>query len=401
MAAFLSNMKRHPLVAPVHRVIRARLQERAAARIQADYESEAQRRRVACPTGEALANMLRGRLADRRRGREPKAKGQLHVFLAYSVSNWERILPAALAPFGKVSAFEWRSRGFDDSAADWVARRDEMNRAMVEAFEQANREQPVDAVVGYLSGHNTSPETIYQMARGGAAIFNFCWDDKLFFPGRKVGGRYTSPAAIAHAVDLNLTNAPGSCVKYAVHGGLAMFWPGAAHPNVHRPYDLPFEYDVSFVGARYGWRPRFVEQLAKQGIGVECFGNGWPNGPLSDEEMVKLYSRSRINLGFAGIGYSKTLMCIKGRDFEVPMSGGLYVTQHNPELSRVFEIGQEIVTYADVEDCARKIKALLANPDHAAMIRRAGRIRCLRDHTYEARWTQVFEMAGLMSHEHP
>ena len=42
---------------------------------------------------------------------------------------------------------------------------------------------------------------------------------------------------------------------------------------------------------------------------------------MSNEEMVKLYSCSRINLGFAGVGHSKKLMCREGRDFEVPMSG--------------------------------------------------------------------------------
>ncbi len=305
-------------------------------------------------------------------------------------------MPYSLEPFGRVTAFKWREHGFDDTRPDWLEYRDQMNLAMLEAYRKADSQEPVDAVVGYLSGYNMSPETLMQMADTGAVIFNFCWDDKLNFPGPEIGSRYASPAAIAHAVDLNLTNSPDSVIKYAVHGGLAMFWPEAAHPDIHHPHDVPFEFDVSFVGGCYGWRPVFIRRLSKMGIKVESFGHGWSNGPLPSEEMVKLYSRSRINLGFATVGHSRRLMCIKGRDFEIPMSGGLYLTQDNPELLRVYDVGTEILTYKNESDCAQIIQNLLTDPDRAETIRKAGRKRCLSEHTYEKRWTKIFGMASLL-----
>jgi spore maturation protein CgeB len=129
---------------------------------------------------------------------------------------------------------------------------------------------------------------------------------------------------------------------------------------------------------------------------VKCFGRGWPDNSVNNEEMKLIYARSRINLGFGGIGHSRQLMCLKGRDFEVPMSGALYLTQHNPELELVFELGQEIVTYRDEGDCARLILDLLADPERAAQIRRAARARCVRDHTYFARWLHVFRTLGAL-----
>lgn len=396
MRSLKQTLKRNSTIGPILEKLRGCQQEYLAAKRLAHYREEAERRRIVCPTGDALVQLLRQRLAGRRRGREPVAKGQMHVFLAYYKTNWEFILPKALEPFGEVSPFEWRAMGIDDNAPDWPKGREELNAKMLAAFEEANRRRPVDAVVGYLSGRNTLPKTLQAMSSAGAAIFNFCWDDKLRFPGEMLGGQYSSPAAIAHTVDLNLTNAPDSVLKYAVHGGLGMFWPEAAHPELHKPYDLPLEFDVSFVGGRYGWRPRFIEALQKRGIKIECFGPGWPNGPLSDEDLVKLYSRSRISLGFAGIGHSKKLMCLKGRDFEAPLSGALYLTQHNPELALVYDIGREIETYTDLDDCERKIKALLADPARMQAMRKAGYRRAMRDHTYEVRWTQVFEMAGLL-----
>ena len=328
-----------------------------------------------------------------------KSKGDLHIFLAFALNNWESVLPVALKAFGQVTVFEWRSLGFDDRSSQWLKYRDSMNAQMLQAFKKAHSEQPIDAVVGYLAGYYIDPTILCAMAEMGAVIFNFCWDDKLNFPGKIIGGRYSSTAAIASAVDLNLTNSPESVIRYFVHGGLAMFWPEAAHPHIHKPYDLPFEYDVTFVGGKYGWRPKFIAKLQRMGIKVSCFGNGWGNGSLSDEELIKLYSRSRINLGFAGVGYSKNLMCLKGRDFEVPMSGGLYLTQNNPELHFVYEVGKEILTYEDEFDCAKKIKWLLEHPEKGEQIRQMGRMRALRDHTWARRFHEIFRMSNLLQND--
>ena len=375
---------------------KAKIQEFRAWRDAARYSCKARQLGVHALSEADLAAGLRVRLESRSKQHGwPKQKGSLHIFLCYALSNWEALLPGALSVFGKISQFEWRSAGFDDRRSDWMSRRDSMNRAMLDAFHAANAERPVDIVIGLFSGYTVSPETIAVMAES-CAVLNSCFDDKIGFPGRRVHGRYTSTAAIAHAVDLNLTSTSESLIKYAVHGGLSLFSPEAADPVMHRPYDVPFELDVSFVGGSYGKRGIFIRKLAELGIKVECFGDGWPNGTVSDEEMVKIYSRSRINLGFAGIGYSDRLMCLKGRDFEVPMSGGLYLTQHNTELDLVYEIGKEIVTYRDVKECASKIQELLRQPEHAEAIRQAGRARCLRDHTYEARWTKALTLAGIL-----
>jgi hypothetical protein len=376
--------------------IKSYLQEKKANRSLAYYRTEAAKRGLSPPHGSELKTALRQRLAARGIHPVPKPKGNLHIFLAYPLNNWESVLPLALAPFGRVTTFEWRSLGYDDQSAKWLKERDSMNETMLEGFFKANAKKEVDIVVGYLSGYTTDPNILQKMGEAGAVIFNFCLDDKLSFRGRMVGGRWAGPAALASVVDLNLTNSPDSVIKYMVEGGLAMFWPEAAHPEIHRPYDVPFEFDVSFVGQKYGWRPKFIAKLQKMGIKVTCFGNGWENGPLSNEEMVKLYSRSRINLGFAGVGHSKKLMCLKGRDFEVPMSGGLYLTQDNPELSLVYNVGKEIVTYRNEKDCVEKIKWLLKSPDEADKIRKAGRMRALKDHTWDKRFSDVFKIAGLL-----
>ena len=390
-----TRLKKVGIAATANARLKSWMVERDAAAVRQRYSRISRRDGLVVPTGPALQLALQRRLAHRpAQLRWPKKPGDLHVFLAYGLHNWEEVLPQAMRQFGQVSQYEWRSRGFDDRASDWVSHRDAMNAELLAAFDKANRERPVDVVVGYVSGYTVSPAVLQEMALRGAVITNFCFDDKICWPGPILGGRPASPAAIASAVDLNLSCDPDGALRYFAHGGLCMFHPEAADPEWYKPTDGAFEYDVSFVGARYGWRPKLIEGLNRAGIEVACFGHGWPNGPISNEEMNGLYGRSRINLGCGGIGYSKDLLCLKGRDFEVPMSGAVYLTQANPELSMVYDVGKEILTYRDVGECGEIIRRVLGDPDEAARLRRAARARCLRDHTYLARWTNVFRMLG-------
>lgn len=397
MGSFVKALKEVPLAAAANATYKAWKVERNAAAMRRRYSVQAVRDGLIVPAGRDLSAALKRRTADRAlRLNWPKQSGDLHIFLMYSLTNWEEVLPRALSPFGRVSQFEWRSKGFEEGESDWLVQRDRMNKELLESFHAANRDSPVDVVVGYVSGYTIAPDVLREMAASGAVITNFCFDDKIEWPGEVLGGRHASTASIADVVDLNLTSDPDANTRYFAHGGLSMFHPEAADPEWYKPLDVPFEYDVSFVGAAYGWRPTLIDGLRRRGIEVACFGRGWPNGSIANEEMNALYARSRINLGCGGIGYSHKLLCLKGRDFEVPMSGAVYLTQDNPELALVFDVGREILTYRDIDDCARVIRATLQDAERADHIRRSARARCLRDHTYRARWEAVLMALGAI-----
>jgi hypothetical protein len=91
-------------------------------------------------------------------------------------------LPIVLKPFGRVTVFEWRSMAFDEQSNDWPKIRDAKNAEVVKAFQNAHSQQRVDFVLGCLSGHNASPQTLYTIGESGTIIINFCWDDNLNFP---------------------------------------------------------------------------------------------------------------------------------------------------------------------------------------------------------------------------
>jgi spore maturation protein CgeB len=126
--------------------------------------------------------------------------------------------------------------------------------------------------------------------------------------------------------------------------------------------------------------------------------------PLSDDEMVEMYSRARISLGFSAVGNnlqgSERILQVRLRDFEAPMSGAFYLVEQMEELERFFRIGQEIVCYTGPDDLVEKCEYYLAHEEERERIRAAGYARALRDHTWQRRFNDVFQAAGLVPSNH-
>jgi len=116
--------------------------------------------------------------------------------------------------------------------------------------------------------------------------------------------------------------------------------------------------------------------------------------------MVKMYSRSKINIGFSSCGNThnstERILQVRLRDFEVPMSGGFYMVEEMDELRDFYVFGKEIVCYKSAEDLADKIKYYLTHDNEREAIRKAGLERCLRDHTWHQRFLSAFNEMGIV-----
>src|SRR5205085_1878566 len=73
----------------------------------------------------------------------------------------------------------------------------------------------------------------------------------------------------------------------------------ACNQHVYHPTHSRPDIDVSFVGQPYGVRRDAVDRLASAGIAVRAWGAGWPAGRLEQEDLPRVFTRSRINLNFA------------------------------------------------------------------------------------------------------
>ena len=308
---------------------------------------------------------------------------RLHIVYASFPSIWEEInIPPQIEKIGKLSKYYTSERNIDISNRSEA--RDVIDNDFYNWINDLHEKDPIGFIITYFSGAEISSKTIKKIKLLNIPIATFHWDDRLHFYGRKVGNQYSGPVSVCREYDLNLTNSTKALVKYHALGANAIFWPEAANPDHFKPVDEGFMYDVSFVGAKYGTRSRLISFLRENGIIVSTFGPGWSEGKLTSEEMVRLYSRSRINLGFGYIG-STSSQCLKGRDFEVPSCGALYLTSHHADLDKVYRVGVEIMTYNSFQDCLNKINDLLNNPDRCNSIRKNARERVLADHTWEKR----------------
>jgi glycosyltransferase involved in cell wall biosynthesis len=352
---------------------------------------------LAIPDDDAIRRAVKAR----RPGLSTVPRGSLRTLAIFYDYNWERtaLLPA-LEKFGEVLHYDWRGR-YDHSRKDWrKGFKAAMNRDLLGFARDLMRERPVHVVFTYLSGELVTPETVRELSNLGAPMVNLSLNDKEGFVGRVREGVATGVRDICRYFDLCWTSTSDALEKYCVEEATPVYLPEGANPEIHRPYEEEEKaFDVSFVGQCYEIRPAVIAALRDAGIRVEAFGPGWPSGPLPTKEMVRTYSRSRINLGFGGVAGHRETYCLKGRDFEVPMSGGLYLTEEHEELSPFFEVGKEIVTYRGIEDLIAKIRRLLANPGEAETIRAAGWARALREHTWEMRFSKVLGTLGVIDRQ--
>lgn len=326
-----------------------------------------------------------------------KTKGNLSIIALYHHYNWENeALKPSLEKFGSVRHYDWFDQ-FNHQSKDWrKSLKAAMNRDLIRQINTWLAEEKADVIFAYLSGELVEPATLQAIGRHGVPLVNLALNDKEHFVGKIRSGRALGARDICRYFDLCWTSTEDALIKYCVEDARPIYLPEGANPQIHKPYDIDKTIDVSFVGQCYGNRRAVITELQNRKIAVIAYGTGWPEGPLSTEEMVRLYSKSKINLGFGGVEGLKDTFCLKGRDFEIPMSGGLYLTEAHPELDNAFRPGEEILTYSGIDDLVDQIKYYLSHPAEAQSIRKKGYERSLREHTWEARFAKIFHLIGIL-----
>jgi spore maturation protein CgeB len=328
--------------------------------------------------------------------------------------------------------------------------RPKVTRELLHQIKTAHAIKPVDLFFSYFYDACVLPEAIEEIKAMGIKTVNwYCNGSYQLHLVSEISPHY----------DWCLAPEKFRLKDYIAMGARPVYCQEAANPNIYKPYPLPVEYDVVFIGQAYGDRPAFIQYLLEQGIDIRVWGWGWQNPPsasarlpgrirqigrslatkegwhglsrraglvargsplhnakapsssavllpsgilgsaLSDLDMIRMYSRSKINLGFSSCGNtfeaSQRILQVRLRDFEVPMSGGFYMVEYMEELEDFFNIGQEIVCYQNREDLAEKIKYYLKHDAEREQIRQAGYRRALRDHTWHKRFQKAFQEMGL------
>jgi len=262
--------------------------------------------------------------------------------------------------------------------------------------------------------------------KSGAITFNWFSDDHWKFDKYS---KYWAP--LYHWVTTTDSEAIPKYHKIGYKNVILSQW--ACNHFVYKPLNLAKIYDVTFVGAAHGNRKKIVEKIKKAGINIKCWGSGWPEGRISQEEMIKVFSQSKINLNFtksSGIiwkelasiflhrNYNRSIGInnpkywidnlkslppsiwskqIKGRNFEIPSCGGFLLTEYVDHLEDYYEICKEIDCFKNIPELIEKINYYLIHKEERESITRAGYERTIKDHTFEKRFNEIFKTIGLIS----
>lgn len=194
----------------------------------------------------------------------------------------------------------------------------------------------------------------------------------------------------------------------------AIHFPFGCNKNTFKKLNLAKKIDVSFVGAWHPYRNWLANNLRKAGFSVETVGFGWPKGPLTHENMVRLFNESKINLNMSNstswdlrylkssprafintLRSPKNIEQIKARHFEISSCGAFQLSYYIEGLERHYTIGKEIGIYVDSFDLIQKVKFYLENEAVRDEIAKNAYERSVVDHSFESRFNYVFSRMEL------
>ena len=373
-----------PHVDSLRRLVGSMRQERAFARLLDD---------ILKTSGGRVPGPLRDGLAKRSAQRRPLTRQRLHV-VGFGARQWEQ--------HGLWQAFEAESEFhlalYGDGQArpigadeDGNARRASHMAGFLAFVAEREKHAPVDVAFFYASGEHIDPRLLDVLHDRGIWTVMMGLDDKHQFMRPLADDGLPHQLRAASRCDLYWTTWELGAAWVAAHGGNPWVAPEGADPAFHRASVKTRDRDVVFVGAAYGRRRELVGYLRARGIAVHAVGNGWPEGSVDFASTIDLFNRAHVVLGMGDVGHMQGVKHLKGRDFEVPMTGALYLTTYNAELARYFDIGREILCYGSYAECAELVVRMLGSPELAETIRAAGHARALRDHTWRRRVGELFD----------
>lgn len=107
-------------------------------------------------------------------------------------------------------------------------------------------------------------------------------------------------------------------------------------------------------------------------------------GKLTQEEYLKFSRESKVAIGLSSVlNYNyhplKPLRYSRLRDIEVPMLGGCYLVESNPDIFSLYEVDNDIYTFHDEDEFHIKFTELLKYPELRKKLRLNGQRRAIEE----------------------
>ncbi len=115
--------------------------------------------------------------------------------------------------------------------------------------------------------------------------------------------------------------------------------------------------------------------------------------PVFGMEMFDALKRSKICLNIHGD--IATEDAANMRLFEATGMGCCLVTDWKRNMCALFDEGNEVITYKDIDDCIDKLRWLLSHPNRTWEIAEMGKKRCLKDHIITKRSSDIYQIITI------
>src|SRR4051812_16003143 len=127
-----------------------------------------------------------------------------------------------------------------------------LGEELLRQIRAAHARRPIDLLFTYFYAAYVDPDVIREIRRMGIVAVNWYCNGSY---------QFHLVEEIAPAYDFCLVPEKFRLDDYRRVGANPIYCQEAANPNVYRPQDVPVEFDVTFVGQRYGTRPMFIDAL--------------------------------------------------------------------------------------------------------------------------------------------
>ncbi len=321
------------------------------------------------------------------------------------------------------------------------SRKEYLSSEILKSYRQNKKKAAYDIFFSFLAESVVIPE-MFEELKGEIYTINYTTNYHQFEQLHK---------NISPHISLNTYISLPHKKAYDEVGANSYWLPMAANPEFYNAKNHNLLYEASFVGSAYAFRQNYIWRILQNDININVFGPGWLHNrnskkiikdyiryllypflgneskirhldismrneiikllnqkypdkignALSDDDMVKVYAGSKIVLNIQesrknnDIICPEVLYCANFRDFEVPMSGSMLLTQFSEELLLLYDEDKEIVTYKNEYEMIDKMKFYLKNNEQRKKIADAGHQRAINSHTWEHRFNDLFSYISL------
>jgi hypothetical protein len=165
------------------------------------------------------------------------------------------------------------------------------------------------------------------------------------------------------------------------------FLPPSFYLKYHRFLNLNKEIDAVYIGAMRGIRESCINRLEQKGINIKTYHK---KNQLTGDNFIRMLNTCKIGVCFDTPAVAKT---IPSRILEMAACGCLCIVPFRDDTAQIFDYGQEIIGYTDIDALVSKINHFLTHPESRQRVVKNCLRRCYEEHTSLHRVRQILKEA--------